>query len=349
MNPFKWFRSDGDDIRDRIERLAADGDVRSAIALAQAEAVSRKDCDLHNRAMQMRIDAANHLMTATTPKGDWPRALADPFPDCSGIPEIDAAQLNGAIVGGSILHHGSLLVRGLVARDRAIALSREIDRVFESYDQWNSDEDRTDFWFSPIDIRSTEMIEGRKSQHNLNRYGLGSVMIGDSPALFGQVLALYSESPVLAAIEDYLGERPVLTFGKTVARRVVPKGNPGSFHQDGAFLGPVRTVNVWTALSDCGVDAPGMEVVDRRLSSIVPTGTDDALADWTVGDRAALRANGDRPFARPVFSAGDALLFDEMNLHRTSIDEGMTKPRYALESWFFAPSASTDYAVPILL
>jgi hypothetical protein len=42
--------------------------------------------------------------------------------------------------------------------------------------------------------------------------------------------------------------------------------------------------------------------------------------------------------ARPRFEAGDALLFDERFLHKTGVSRGMTRPRHAVEAWFFAPS-----------
>ena len=38
---------------------------------------------------------------------------------------------------------------------------------------------------------------------------------------------------------------------------------------------------------------------------------------------------------RPVFAPGDALLFDELLLHRTAA-AARTQDRYAIESWFFA-------------
>ena len=41
---------------------------------------------------------------------------------------------------------------------------------------------------------------------------------------------------------------------------------------------------------------------------------------------------------RPVFDAGDALIFDHLNLHRTAIDPGMTRDRHAIETWLFSPS-----------
>jgi hypothetical protein len=50
---------------------------------------------------------------------------------------------------------------------------------------------------------------------------------------------------------------------------------------------------------------------------------------------------------RPVFDPGDALIFDEMFLHATAAEGEMTKPRYAIESWFFTPAALPPGYVPI--
>jgi len=49
------------------------------------------------------------------------------------------------------------------------------------------------------------------------------------------------------------------------------------------------------------------------------------------------------------FAAGDALLFNQMTLHRTAVDAAtMTGERYAIESWFFPPSAYPTGQLPIL-
>ncbi len=42
------------------------------------------------------------------------------------------------------------------------------------------------------------------------------------------------------------------------------------------------------------------------------------------------------------------MLFDELLLHRTGVSPGMTRDRYTIESWFFAPSAYPDAQIPIL-
>ncbi len=51
---------------------------------------------------------------------------------------------------------------------------------------------------------------------------------------------------------------------------------------------------------------------------------------------------------RPQFGAGDVLLFDDLFLHRTGIEPGMVRPRYAIESWFFARSSYPDGQVPLV-
>ena len=40
----------------------------------------------------------------------------------------------------------------------------------------------------------------------------------------------------------------------------------------------------------------------------------------------------------PVFEPRDALLLDQLTLHRTAVDAGMKKDRHAIETWLFAPS-----------
>ena len=104
---------------------------------------------------------------------------------------------------------------------------------------------------------------------------------------------------------------------------------------------------MWIALNDCGVDSPGMDVVPKRFDDIVETGAEGAMFDWAVSPTTVAAVAGDQVL-RPHFRAGDALLFDEFFLHRTACIEGMTRPRYAIESWFFAPSFGYGNQVPLV-
>jgi hypothetical protein len=84
------------------------------------------------------------------------------------------------------------------------------------------------------------------------------------------------------------------------------------------------------------------------MDEILPTGTDGALFDWAVGDRLVEKVAQETPVARPIFEAGDALFFDERFLHRTAITDAMTHERYAIESWFFAPSHYPKDQLPVV-
>src|SRR5262249_19869686 len=116
----------------------------------------------------------------------------------------------------------------------------------------------------------------------------------------------------------------------------------GGWHQDGAFLGDVRSLNVWLSLSHCGDTAPGLDIVPTRIDHIVDTGTEGAVHDLAVSQKMAEELAGGKGIQRPIFEPGDVMLFDDVFLHKTGSDPSMPNPRYAIESWFFGPSAFPD-------
>ena len=59
------------------------------------------------------------------------------------------------------------------------------------------------------------------------------------------------------------------------------------------------------------------------------------------------RRRGTLPILRPIFEPGDALLFDELFLHKTARTRACAKPRYAIENWFFGPSGFPADYVPL--
>ena len=131
----------------------------------------------------------------------------------------------------------------------------------------------------------------------------------------------------------------------------MPADTSAGWHQDGAFLGAdIRTVNCWLGLSDCGDDAPGLDFYPRRLNDYVEMGTRDAFAWWVVSDGVVDDLAAETvPIVSPKFKAGDALLFDQLFLHRTGARPNLTRPRLAIESWFFAGSAFPMDQIPIAL
>jgi hypothetical protein len=177
----------------------------------------------------------------------------------------------------------------------------------------------------------------------------GSVWAVDSPRGLFDLTEILRGIGLIDVIAEYLGEWPALSVKKCTLRKV-PADTGTNWHQDGAFLGEaIRTLNVWIALSPCGDDSPSLDVVPRRLDRIVETGTEGALFDWSVGEPVADRLLEGRPPVRPRFAAGDAMLFDELFLHRTGVSPGMARDRYTVESWFFAPSSYPHDQIPIVV
>lgn len=299
-------------------------------------------------------DAAEAIRTRhrTFAESEWP--APDPLPprvtagEWSGaeIPEIDPADLTADLYRERMADHGCVLVRGLIDESRAAHLRDGIDRALAAFDADPAEmADRSD-WFSPFSPRPEH---GKLGPRRKFMRDAGSLWAVDSPRLFDEVLALYQEIGILALVEAILHERPVISANKYNLRRV-PTGIPTNWHQDGAFLGQeTRSVNLWLALSDCGVDAPGLDLVPRRLDEVVDTGTHDAMFDWSVAQAVVDEVAGDVGVVRPVFAPGDALLFDHLFLHRTALSETMTRERYAIESWFFSPSTFPEGQIPVVL
>ncbi|HKJ36418.1 MAG TPA: phytanoyl-CoA dioxygenase family protein, partial [Solirubrobacterales bacterium] len=216
-----------------------------------------------------------------------------------------------------------------------------VDRAFDARERAGAGAERGDddpwYWqFEPEPEYELAVGFGRQFVNA----GSG-VWLADSPRMLFELTEAFEAAGLRDLIGDYLGERPAISVNKGTLRRAAPDVASG-WHQDGAFLGDgIRSINVWLALNDCGRDAPGMEIVARRLDRIVETGTHGAQFEWSVG-QAVVDEVASEAIAMPEFKAGDALLFDHFNLHRTGLDPSMTETRYATETWFFAPSAYPD-------
>ena len=98
----------------------------------------------------------------------------------------------------------------------------------------------------------------------------GGLWTADAPRMLFELMELVEDTGIGALIEAFLGERPALSANKCTLRRV-PIDTNTNWHQDGAFLGrEVRSLNLWLALSPCGVDAPGLDIVPQRFDRILP-------------------------------------------------------------------------------
>jgi hypothetical protein len=294
--------------------------------------------------MHMKVDAAGPW-PVIEPRGELPTSE-------DGIPIVAPEDVTPEVVSTGIVCHGCVHIRRMLPEPLVASLIHTIDHAFAAYDARaaGAPESDTTPWFEAFQPGSRYSRE-IKRQFSYGKRGFvrdaGGVWAADSPRGLFELFEAFHDAGLAQLVSAYLGERPALAFDKCTFRRV-GQLTGADWHQDGAFLGEgVRVVNVWMALSHCGRDAPGLDIVPKRLDHIVETGTEGATFNWTVGPGVVEGVSIDAPVSRPVFEPGDVLLFDDFFLHRTAIDPTMPRERYAVETWFFAPSVFPDHYIPI--
>lgn len=328
---------------DRTQALAAATGRLDAIDELTAANRQRPDHDVERRLVELRHAAFADVVG--DPAWPWPDEPARPRL-ADGLPPLDKAWLSAEAMRDAILRYGAAYVPGLLTGSEAAELRQLIDDAFAAHDRHRDGAplDAIDPAWQPFPIAVDKELAGTRGWV---RDG-GGVWTGESPRALFRFLDILEGAGVRDLVQAYLGERPALSLGKSTLRRV-PLDSGGEWHQDGAFLGTgIRTINLWVTLTDCGVDAPGLEVLPRRLDGLAATGTHGTWFDWAVAPSAAEDAADGVPFLWPEFRAGDALLFDELFLHRTAVAPTMSKERHAIETWMFAPSVYPGDQIPLV-
>jgi hypothetical protein len=303
----------------------------------------------HDLERERELLALRHQVALDRMRDPGPLHPVAPAPSAPplehSLPVVHGSALDAGVARGAIQQHGSLVVRELISEVDVQHLVSVVDRVFASFDATVQEGAPHDAWFSPFPGRD-ESVNGTRAWLRTK----GGVLTGDSPRATFEIANVFTSTGIERLAAQYLGQPPILSLDKWTIRRGRAE-NGIEWHQDGSFLGAeVRALNVWLALSACGVDAPSLDLIPRRLDEIVATGTDGASYPWSVGDGAAEREAGPEGWQRLSFNAGDALLFDDKLLHRTGSSPDMQHTRYAIETWFFAPAGDTAYVdVPLVL
>ena len=326
------------------------GDLQTAVHHYTEALRARPDDALEVRMVDLRHRAFKQVAHGGGLES-WPPVVPDLFEGCVEPPEIDASELTTEKLASAVFHHGCLLVRGLLDEAQVERFKEVIDRSLDAFRARveGTATDGSEVWcsfFEPSsDYGQYDVMGGR---HFL--VPQGSMYTGDSPRALKTLLDFFEGANLQSVFTEYFGERPALSLKKGTLRHV-PYTTGTGWHQDGAFMSRgIRSCNVWVTLTPCGGDstAPGLEWIPRRFEELVETGSHGALFDWAVGDGLADELSVDAGVIRPVFNAGDALLFDDLLLHRTGISPGMDTNRYALEHWFFSPSHYPTEQLPIL-
>ena len=273
---------------------------------------------------------------------EFVRPESDRLPRAGALPEIPASELTSGLIRAGILRDGCALARGLVPREPALALAKEIERAFAERQRYQAGKKIAEGYyeeFQPHPRYGPVVGRGWIEQG-------GGLLAADAPKLNFQMMELFRAAGLRELVAGYLGEPALISVHKTTLRKADPSV-PGAWHQDGFFMGEVRSLNLWLSLSRCGDEPPASTSCRGAWGSTWPR-TPKRLRSTTRSRRPrSSRRPGDTPVIRPIFEPGDALFFDELFLHQTGSDPSMRKPRYAVENWFFGGSAFPSEYAPI--
>lgn len=324
------------------DRLVAEGDLPTALSLLERANRAGRDTQIERTIRWLRHRIGIELLGEPSVPPEFVKPSADlpPLGEQSRVPEVTPRELTPEVLRGAILTNGCLLIRGLLEKKTAKRMAEGIDRAFTIREGLADGESDPDGYYDELVPEDPFVITERPWVA-----GAGGVLAADSPRLMFDMLEAFNRAGLGPVIESYLGERAAISAQKCTLRKATPE-MPGAWHQDGKFLGDVRSLNVWISLSRCGDVAPSMDIVPRRIDRHLEAGENGAL-DIQVSQARAEEAAGDAGIVRPIFDPGDALLFDDLFLHQTGSDPEMPKARYAIESWFFGPSKFPAGYVPV--
>jgi hypothetical protein len=312
--------------------------LRSEIHRLTAAQRAEPDRATERTLLRLRHLAGIRLLEAGDAAPPFPAPDTAALPLRPGLPEIAPADLTPELVRAGILRDGCLLVRGLIDRADALELAAEIDRAFAERAALDAGRPAAPGYYEEFSPKPPFQVDAVRPWIKEG----GGILAADAPKPAWRMFDLFERAGLPRIAGGYLGEPPLLSVHKTTLRKAEPAVG-GAWHQDGAFMEGARALNLWLSLSRCGDEAPGLDIVPRRLEKIVIE--HGAMLDVELTRARARQAAGDVEILRPIFEPGDALFFDEMFLHQTGSDPSMPNPRFAIESWFFGGSGfPQDYA-----
>jgi hypothetical protein len=320
-------------------------DLLAEIARLTSTTRTTHDVEHQRRLLRLRHLAGISLTTGGAAPRDEPSPAFDRLPDPvpGDLPSFALEDVSAEVLRAAILRDGCMIVRGFIDPRAASAFALEIDRAFAERECADAGEVPEPGYYEPF-----ECIEPYTPPPRGWIKSGGGLLVVDSPRLAFELVELYDAAGISQLVTDYLGGPAIISAQKTTLRKTEPTA-VGAWHQDGAFMGLTRSLNLWVSLSHCGLDAPSLDVVPRRLDQLAPTGTEGAFLPDQVSDVVAQRAAGSMGIVRPTFAPGDVAIFDDLFLHRTGADAGMTSPRYAIESWFFAGTDFPLHYAPVAI
>jgi ectoine hydroxylase-related dioxygenase (phytanoyl-CoA dioxygenase family) len=201
-------------------------------------------------------------------------------------------------------------------------------------------------WLNLIDRSYAAVGTSRHDDKNFSARSSSMRLFSISGIDLEAVRRAISGNELPTSCERALGAAVACDLDQCWVRRQYPPAKypslhaPHSWHQDGALHfdfracsaeqrreGVLDMITCWIPLTPCGIDAPGLELIERQMEGLLPPPhmTDQYLREQFSPEE----------FQQPAMQPGDALLFRGGILHRTHVTAQMTKVRTSIELRLF--------------
>jgi hypothetical protein len=325
-----------------------DADLPAIIEKSAALLRSDESLEEAQRLLRLRWRAGGWAVRSAQAKSGYHLEGA---PDLPPADEIQVSQLTPEIARATLARNGNLVLRGLIPSDAADDFVQRINGVVDGFQSTvktrglgGKSADLGYIAFRPPPPDRKFVADNRKY---LAIEEISALTV-DSPLLFERLVHYLKASGIVGIAERIFGERPVAGIQKSAVRRM-PLGHPAGWHQDlGAVGAGTKAIALWIPFSPCGRDAAGFEYVRRRFNGPVPQ-MNDSVMPWVIADDTVTSVQDGADVVTPEFNPGDAVMFDQYSLHRGASYPHMTKWRWSIDTWLFAPSSLPPHITPMYL
>lgn len=210
---------------------------------------------------------------------------------------------------------GFVVLRGVLDREAVLALSKALETEFERLQSVAQT--------LPEDLRKSLSRSELPAHEQHARFRL-------EPTRYAHLTASKWLTACLREIagEDFRWHYPPM-FRRVSGRRAegcLP------FHQDYSYNRKYAgLLTCFTPLVDCGVDAPGLELVEKRIEKRFDHAA-DGLWEFGLPEEKVSELFPGARLCRPALRAGDVVVFDHLTLHRTHHHPRMTGTRQSMDA-----------------
>lgn len=290
--------------------------------------------------LQLRHQALSGLPHGARPDAEPDPARALPVDPRVGLPVL-RGKLEAEVVRATIATHGCIVVPGLLPERAVTELRSVVETALAAQEglRAGSPPPGASDWCHPYPSLRDAMV----------RAFAAGILAVDTPRGLGRYLGALEDAGMLDMVQRYFGGPVAISAEKTVFRTTneIPPAGYG-WHQDGVFLGGerIRTLDVWITLTAAGRHSPGLEILPRRVDRILPPG---AMLGWDLSSELIAQHYPGFTTVTPELGPGDAVLFDQLCVHRTGGLEEPTDTRVSIECWMFGPESVPDQYTGFLL